>query len=774
MRRVAFPLASASFLLSGVAALTYQIVWQRLLVLPLGADVYSMTLVVAAFMTGLGLGSLAGGHVADRLSPLRCVLLFIAAELGVAAFGLASRAIFYDWMYLRLGPAGLDPAVRAILVFATLLWPTFWMGVSLPVLSRAITPRIGDAARRVGILYGLNTLGAAAGAFATTWLLFPRIGFDSSLAWASVLNVAAALAVLPLVFKPTAMEAATASGAPGEGTDVRTSVPSGWPFAVWIALYGLAGFQALSLEIIWFRLLGVMMKASAFTFGTLLTIFLTGLGVGAALGSRLLRNVRRPGRTFLLLQAFVGLYAGASILALVAVLPSVEAAATVWAYLGGYEPVDAAAAFRALWSPEGEERPAGAPFVRLYVAVPALLVGPPTIAMGASFPLLQKVALVEASRIGKRVAAVLIANIAGSALGSILTGWLALTYLGSAGSIRAMMAIGGSFLAFAAAGGGAAGRWNAARGVVVLVIAGVAVARLPDGRRLWALLHGTEPQHVVQAEDATGLSLFKASGARATVFVNGIGQSWIPYGGIHTVLGALPAFVHPRPHTAAVIGLGSGDTVHALAGRRELTRITCLEIIGPQLDTLRDWERRTRNPGLSALLSDARIEHVTGDGRTYIMRSGRQFDIIEADALRPTSAFSGNVYSSGYFTLVRSRLAPGGIAVTWVPTGRVLDTFTAVFPHVLSFGDIALGSDTPIRFDAQVIAARLQDPAVRLHYLRAGIDIDALLAPYLAAPGPRHIDAGPGRAPDLKDDLNHDLFPRDEFSVPRAGAGEHP
>ena len=145
----------------------------------------------------------------------------------------------------------------------------------------------------------------------------------------------------------------------------------GWPFAVWIALYGLAGFQALSLEIIWFRLLGVMMKASAFTFGTLLTIFLTGLGAGAAVGSRLLRNVRRPGRAFLLLQAFVGLYAGASILVIVTMLPSGEAASAVWSYLGGYEPVDAAAAFRAIWSPEGEERPAGPPFVRLYVALPA-------------------------------------------------------------------------------------------------------------------------------------------------------------------------------------------------------------------------------------------------------------------------------------------------------------------------------------------------------------------------------------------------------------------
>jgi len=761
--RAAFPLASVSFLLSGVAALTYQIVWQRLLVLPLGADVYSMTLVVAAFMTGLGLGSLAGGHVADRLSPLRCVLLFIAAEISVAAFGLASRGIFYDWMYLRLGRVGLEPTARAMLVFATLLWPTFWMGVSLPVLSRAIAPQIGDAARRVGMLYGLNTLGAATGAFATTWLLFPRIGFDNSLIWAVVLNVSAALAVLPLVFIPGFIESAAPSRAPGDAADGHRSTTPGWPFAVWIALYGLAGFQALSLEIIWFRLLGVMMKASAFTFGTLLTIFLTGLGAGAAFGSRLLRNVRRPGRAFLLLQAFVGLYAGASIMVIVTILPSRDAASAVWSYLGGYEPVDAAAAFRAIWSPEGEERPAGPPFVRLYLTLPALLVGPPTIAMGASFPLLQKVALVDASRIGSRVAAVLMANIAGSALGAILTGWLALTYLGSAGSIRMMTAIGGLFLAFAAAAGGSAGRWKMARGTGAFVVAAVAVVRLPDGRQLWAMLHGTEPHHIVQGEDATGLSLLKATGTRGTVFVNGIGQSWIPYGGIHTVLGALPAFVHPRPETVAVIGLGSGDTVHALAGRRELTRITCLEIIGPQLDTLRDWERRTRNPGLSALLSDARIEHVTGDGRTYLMRTDRQFDIIEADALRPTSAFSGNVYSSGYFSLVRSRLAPGGIAVTWVPTGRVLDTFTAVFPHVLSFGDIALGSETPIRFDAKAIEQRLRDPAVRLHYLRAGIDIDALLAPYLGAPGPRHIDAGPAH----HHDLNHDLFPRDEFSVPR-------
>jgi spermidine synthase len=228
------------------------------------------------------------------------------------------------------------------------------------------------------------------------------------------------------------------------------------------------------------------------------------------------------------------------------------------------------------------------------------------------------------------------------------------------------------------------------------------------------------------------------------------------------VLGALPVFVHPAPRDAAVIGLGSADTVHALAGRAELARITCIEIIRPQLATLKEWRRRTEYAGLAALLSDPRVEHVAGDGRAYLKRGGRRFDIIQADALRPTSAYSGNLYSVGYFELVRSRLAPGGLAVSWAPTPRVLDTFMHVFPHALSFGDIVIGSAAPIRFDPAAIKARLAAPAVRDYYYRAGIDVEALLAPYLDA-APRALRGANGSP---RDDLNEDLFPRDEFGVP--------
>jgi spermidine synthase len=270
----------------------------------------------------------------------------------------------------------------------------------------------------------------------------------------------------------------------------------------------------------------------------------------------------------------------------------------------------------------------------------------------------------------------------------------------------------------------------------------------------------------VSAEDATGLALVKhdtRTGGRAVVYVNGIGQSWIPYGNIHTVLGALPAFVHPHPRTAAVIGLGSGDTLYAVAGRQELSRIVCIEIIRPQLATLRAWSGRTEYPALAALLEDRRIEHVVGDGRAYIMRSRRTFDIIEADALRPGSAYSGNLYSVGYFTLLRSKLSAGGLAVTWAPTPRIHDTFMSVFPHVLSFGDILLGSESPIHFNPAEVRARPHASGVAEHFWRAGVDLEGFLAPYVAARR-RIVSTVSAR----RHDLNEDLFPRDEFSLPRS------
>jgi hypothetical protein len=255
------------------------------------------------------------------------------------------------------------------------------------------------------------------------------------------------------------------------------------------------------------------------------------------------------------------------------------------------------------------------------------------------------------------------------------------------------------------------------------------------------------------------------------VFLNGVGQSQIPYGGIHTVLGALPAFAHPAPRDVAIVGLGSGDTAYAVAGRQEVVRITSIEIVGPQLATLRTLAARTGDEALRALLQDTRIEHVIGDGRTYLMRTNRQYDIIEADALRPTSAFSGNLYSDTYFELVKERLRRNGLAVTWVPTSRVHNAFVKVFPYVLSVPGVLLGSNEPFELDRDAIRGRIAAAPVQEHFGRAGIDVGQLLGVYLDGDIVRY---GPEFDRAALTDFNTDLFPKDEYDLSRPAPTDAP
>jgi spermidine synthase len=161
-------------------------------------------------------------------------------------------------------------------------------------------------------------------------------------------------------------------------------------------------------------------------------------------------------------------------------------------------------------------------------------------------------------------------------------------------------------------------------------------------------------------------------------------------------------------------------------------------------------------------LRDPRVEHTFGDGRAFLMRTTEKFDIIEADALRPTSAYSGNLYSEAYFALVRSRLKPNGLAATWVPTVRISNTFVKVFPYVVQVPGILLGSNEPFHVDPASIAARLADARVRDHYRRAGIDIAALVTSYLEQASAR---IGPDFDRSRLVDVNTDLFPKDEYDL---------
>jgi predicted membrane-bound spermidine synthase len=562
-----------------------------------GADLYSVTIIVASFMGGMGVGHLAGGHVADRVSPRTSLLCFAGAELAIALFGFFSRALYYDFLYNRVGAAEIPAPALALLLFISLLVPTFFMGASLPLLSRALASRLERAASVIGVLYGVNTLGAATGALVSTWVLLPRLGLDGSILVGVLFNVLCAVLVLPAV---TGSRSSIAAASPADrGTQRLPSDGSSdvsFPFWIWACIFAASGLLALALEIVWFRVLAVTMKGTAFTFGTLLAVYLTGLGVGALIGSRVSARLRRPAVAFLAVQAAIGAVA---MFLLTAFIRFADNVAPLWAYLGSYEPLDVRAAVNgtgdaATFSP------------CMWVCLRSSCCRR-RCSWGFSFPVLQRVVQTSLPHVGRRVGVLLLANVIGSMAGTALTGFLLLDRVGTAGTMRLLAMVSAAFGALAihmALRAPAHTHLRTPRAALLSLLGSALVfvpllMVMPPSGTLWAHLHGTVVEAMVYAEDGSGLSVVNTDGRNAILYANGIGQGSMPYGEVHTALGALPAFIHPSPRTAAVIGLGSGDTVHAVAGRREIARVTCVEIIRGELTTLNGLRRRFPYGGLA-------------------------------------------------------------------------------------------------------------------------------------------------------------------------------
>jgi spermidine synthase len=738
--RRALLLAGTAFLLSGTSALVYQVAWQRVLALHTGVGIYSIAMIVAAFMAGLGAGSHLGGVLSTPLGAGRALRAFAWLELGIALFGAASVPLYYDLLYGR-GAALYDSALLAgLLHFLALLLPTGLMGMSLPFLSRGLVRDAATAGRTVGLLYAVNTLGAALGAMLAPWVLIRHLGMQGAVLVAAASNLVAAGCAVWLARAAAVAPAPEAppAGAPPAATGVEAP---GRSFPLWMSLYALSGFCALSLEILWFRIIDVAVKSSAFTFGTVLAIFLLGFGGGALAGSFLVERIARPLLVFVRLQCAILIWAALGALVLVATPPEWPLYEWFSGYWRGHE------GFRL-----GVEDDPGA-LLRLYVLLPLFLYGVPTLLMGLSFPVLQRAVHDDPETSGRKVGFLQAANIAGCTAGSLLVGLVLLSAFGTTGTLRLLVLCG---LAFAAVGV----RWYGPRRDLLALAAALVVlaAALPGQRAFWLRLHGLEEGPSLLEEDATSVVTIAPTDRVWFLFVNGKSNSALPYGGgEHTLLGALPAVIHPAPEEVAIVGLGSGNTAWAAGCRRETRSVRVFEIAGPQLRLLRALDGREDLPRLRQFLEDPRVRVDVADGRNALEREDVLYDVIEADALRPWTGYSGNLYSEEFFRRCARRLKPGGLMCTWAPTPRVYETFARVFPQAIEVGAILVGGPDPLPLDVEGWTERARSPEV-VEYL--GAHAARQLQRSLA--GARRV-AAPVRP---TRNLNRDLFPRDEFSTP--------
>lgn len=731
-REILRPLIYLIFFVSGASALVYQTAWQRLLGLFSGSDTVAATIVVAAFLLGLGLGSLWGAAVADRLSRRAAVRAFACCEVVIALFAALSPTLFYDVLFQELiGLAGRADLVTAV-SFLALLPPTLMMGLSLPLLARALTDDIDKAAVEIGLLYGLNTLGASVGTFLAGWVVIGTIGYAATVYLGAALSLLVALGAWQAQrFLPdTPTRAAPAQAAKPD---------AGGSLSYWNFLVLLSGFLIIALEIIWFRLLGVMMQGNAYAFSLVLAVFLLGDALGIVAGVAIVRHLVNLRRAFLLLQGGMAAYALASTLMLYG----------AHSMFGGFIGVTITGQYDNL------------PILFGVAALTVLIVLPPAFLLGMSFPIAQRAVQNDPSLVGQRVGLIQLFNILGNAAGALVAGLLLLHWLGTLGTLK-LIGLAGVLLLVANLREWRGGhtRWTEA---LLIAITASSFAALPSNDRFWSRLHGAaDGDSTVVAEDRTGVALFRPQDDYWGLFIAGHHQSQTPFGPYQAGLGLIGVAVHPNPRSVLIVGQGTGGTPYGAGANPVTEKIRVVEIVAPVYDVTRGLAEETNDPGLRRYFDDPRYERVVGDGRHALFIEDRTYDVIEADAIYPHGSRAGLLYSVEHFRKILERLNPGGICVQWQPTQQTERTFRAAFPYVIHLSrGILLGSNAPIPLDVGALHGRIRGE-MRGYLEAGGIDPEAVIQ---EIGEPIRIQQPSDDRPRAR--LNTDLFPRDEYYLNR-------
>ncbi|MGE0040029.1 MAG: fused MFS/spermidine synthase [Vicinamibacterales bacterium] len=751
----------ALFAVSGAAALVYEVTWTRLLTLQMGHGVAAASTVLAAFMGGLAAGAAAGGRIGGRLSPARALATYAGLEAAIAAIalllplGLAATRPLLVAAYADGHGGALFGLLRLGSSLALLAVPAAAMGATFPIASRWMVRHAHQAAGDAGALYAANTVGAALGAVAAGFVLLPSLGLTGA-TWVGVaLNlVAAGGALWVRAHLPAAGDAGAAPpAAPPAGR--RRAAPAappgargGRPGLAAVAL-GVTGFTSLTLQVVWTRLLALILGPTTYAFSTIVAVFIAGLALGSALGSRLAARARQP-------------LAGLSVCLSASVGLAVAAAALVdWSLLSMAQAV----------ARPGAEF--GSVLTEQVLIVGALLV-PMTVAFGAAFPFAVAVASRTDETVVSDLGLIYSVNTLGAIAGALLSGFVLVPWLGLHDTIRVVVVtatVAAGALALAGAAGG--------RGRVVAV----AAAALALGAGVW--LPGWNPLLLssgaykyapaltgrdLQTALTAGRLLYYREGATATVAVRDLaGTRSLAIDGkvdasnagdmlTQRMLAHVPLLLHPDPKRVAILGLGSGVTLGS-ALTHPIEQAVVLEISPEVVEASRFFE--AENHGA---LADPRTRLVVGDGRTHLQLTDERYDVIVSEPSNPWMAGIASLFTRQFFTAARARLAPGGVLCQWAHTydisgddlRSIVATFLSVFPDgtlwLVGDGDVLLvGSDGPIGPRLAEVATAWQRPGVAEDLASVGARSPfAVLSLFIAQGAP--LAAWAGGAPIQTDD----------------------
>ncbi len=704
-RRV-LPALLLLFVGSGCAALIYEIVWFQLLQLVIGSSAVSMGVLLGTFMGGMCLGSLFFSRlVSPRQHPLR---VYAYLELGIAVFGivLLFAMPLLGGLYFHWGGSGVTGILlRGIAASICLLPPTLAMGATLPAMSRWVesTP---EGVSWLGFFYGGNIAGGVLGCLLAGFYLL-RV-HDTMFATLVAVGLNVIVAVVALMIAKTTPH--TEFVAPPAALE---RAPGAW--AVYVAI-GLSGMTALGAEVIWTRLLSLLLGGTVYTFSLILAVFLAGLGIGSSIGSAIAGRIARPRLALGLCQLLICVALTWAAYMLTQSLP--------------YWPINPSISSDPWFNFQLD-------LVRCLWAVL-----PGAILWGASFPLALASVATGGKDPARLVGGVYAANTLGAIVGSVTASLLLVVWLGSqqAQQILVIISAVSALLMLESAASVADSKKTRVQLVSTLLLAAAMGGAVLMARTIQPVPGALVAYGRYAATRlGEGEIVYVGEGWNASVAVTRLSNGVLNYHNagkvqassepqdmrLQRMLGHMTTLIPKNPESVLVIGCGAGVTAGAVSIDPKVKRLTIAEI-EPLVPSVVSRYFAEHN---FDVVANPKTRIVLDDARHYLLTTDEKFDAITSDPLDPWVKGAAMLYTKEFFETVKAHLNPGGAVTLFgqlyesntAAVKSEIGTFLEVFPGGVVWGNtnngagydlVLLGQAEPTKIDVEAVQRNLSDPSM--------------------------------------------------------------
>lgn len=705
-----FKIAALFLLLSGIASLTYQVVWVRLLGLSMGSTSASISTVLAAFFLGLALGSYLAEHITrNRIKNLRAYII-LEIIIGLSGLALLPVLINLDAYMASVPMISGTITMKFIITMILLLIPTMCMGATFPVMASILIRRESEVGFRVSQLYSLNTAGAVLGAALAGFVFVPNWGLDGAIYIAFSINLLIVILGVYLnrnLKLPAIETSAVTEKSDSNGTRL-TSEEAPLRLQALLVLFA-TGLVAIATEVGWTKYLSIFTGTTIYGFAAILTVFLLGIASGSWVIKSFLSRMHRPE-----LWMIFGLLALAGTLLL-------TRSGLVW-IPPVYDSINHSGTTS--WAMQAMK----------YIIV-FILLFPATFIFGALFPLNLKLYCGNLDGVRARIGKAYAVNTMASIFGSLLAGFWIIPYFGTDVLLTSMAFILLLLpIIFFPIIKGNIRRVAVASLSICIISSSFVLPHIRYDKLITAVqfdkntFYGKKPKYLTLEEGKAGvISMVTFDGRYARLQNNGLNESILDMQNenhvllVESLIGLVPYMLHDDPKTAFVVGFGGGTTTRALT----FTPLNSIHVV--ELEPAVVSAVRTVSGGNISTLKDPRVKLDINDARNTLLVEKTKYDIIASQPSHPWLARASNVFSREFFTLAKTRLNDNGIYAQWISLFQMdtttlkslIHAFYEVFPYGMTFaklntGDfIMFGSSAPMKFDFNQINKRINNPKIQ-------------------------------------------------------------